>query len=170
MRKLARIVCTFAGLALLAPSATFAQYPSRSEPAGTASVGKPKHRRGLFAREHLCAQCQAAKVMKRDGVYVPTPPAAPGTVGQGASTCTACGGSTAAAASNMNMMAQSAPVYAQQAAPMEDSGVASVGPEPAAVGAYAPSMAAAGRPACPAPVTPPSCRRAWPRPPSHRSA
>ena len=169
MRRLARIGCTLAGVALVAPSAVTAQQPAPMYYApGTATMASAphKHRKSLFGREHLCAGCQADKAMKRDGVFVPSPPTMAGAVMNHGATCTACGGATAVAVATPTaapMLNQSGavmyvqqggtPMYVQQGQMMvaapgqpmigDGSGYAVVGSDPTPIGAYEQRVAAA---------------------------
>jgi hypothetical protein len=159
MRRLARIGCTLAGVALMAPAAALAQPPLPiNEAPGVASTAPaqapapprapaaPKHRKGLFGREHLCASCQAAKAHKRDGVYVPVPPAPPATFSTKGSHCTTCGGSTVVAAfSRAPAAANRGQVVVQQGHGVAGGeGYAVVGPDPSPMGSVQPQLAGGG--------------------------
>jgi hypothetical protein len=83
MQFLARAGLAVVGLALAAPVAAWADPP--------ASPSSPhKHRRGLFGKERLCAECQRAK-LQAQGINIPPPPALPtGTVVTEGEVCTTC--------------------------------------------------------------------------------
>jgi hypothetical protein len=87
MHILARAGLAVVGLALATPVAVWADPPASSS-------NPHNHRRGLFGKERLCAECQRAK-LQAQGIHVPPPPALPnGVVTQGVVTdrgvCTTC--------------------------------------------------------------------------------
>lgn len=88
MHLLARTGLAFLGLALATPVAVWA------DPPASASSNPHNHRRGLFGKQKLCAECQRAK-LQAQGINIPPPPSLPGqVVSEGVVTeggvCTAC--------------------------------------------------------------------------------
>ncbi|WP_406697656.1 hypothetical protein V5E97_02205 [Singulisphaera sp. Ch08] len=87
MHLLARTGLAVLGLALATPVAVWADPP--------ASASNPhNHRRGLFGKQKLCAECQRAK-LQAEGINIPPPPSLPGqVVSEGVVTeggvCTTC--------------------------------------------------------------------------------
>jgi hypothetical protein len=82
MHILARAGLAVVGLALATPVAVWADPP--------ASPSNPhNHRRGLFGKQHLCAECQRAK-LQAQGVNIPPPPPLPGGVVTDGGVCTTC--------------------------------------------------------------------------------
>lgn len=82
MNILARAGLAVVGLALATPVAVWADPPASSS-------HSHNHRRGLFGKEKLCAECQRAK-LQAQGIHIPPPPTIPnGAVPQGAE-CTTC--------------------------------------------------------------------------------
>ncbi|SIO44364.1 hypothetical protein SAMN05444166_4770 [Singulisphaera sp. GP187] len=83
MTLLTRTGLALLGLALATPVAVWADPP--------ASAGNPhNHRRGLFGKQKLCAECQRAK-LQAQGINIPPPPSLPaGGVTTEGGVCTAC--------------------------------------------------------------------------------
>jgi hypothetical protein len=90
MRFLTRMGLGLLGLALIAPTAVWADPPTTKPPAGK----KTRPKQSLFHKEHLCAQCQWAD-LRAKGINVPPPPPMPrgGRVLPG-SACDRCGSAT----------------------------------------------------------------------------
>lgn len=85
MHLLARTGLALLGLALAAPVAVWADPPASAD-----SSNPHQHRRGLFGKQKLCAECQRAK-LQAQGINIPPPPALPqGVVTTDGGVCTTC--------------------------------------------------------------------------------
>ena len=90
MRMLARIGCTLAGLALVAPAVAQAGVPNGA-PGPYNSGVKAKAKKKAKAPERLCAECQRQKTMKETKAHIPPPPPLPPGTPLVGGACTHCG-------------------------------------------------------------------------------
>jgi hypothetical protein len=90
MRCLTRMGLGLVGLALVAPTATWADPPASNPPAGK----KTRAKSSLFRKAHLCAQCQWSD-LRAKGINVPPPPPMPrGGLMTSENVCDRCGSAT----------------------------------------------------------------------------
>lgn len=109
MQFLARAGLAVMGLALAAPVAVWADPPASSS-------NPHNHRRGLFGKQRLCAECQRAK-LQAEGINIPPPPPLPGaavtTEGGVCTTCQASAGQVVMPAPGQGVVVEgAAPGYA----------------------------------------------------------
>jgi hypothetical protein len=94
MRVLARIGCTLAGLALLAPAVAWAGQPMPTTPPKKKKAAKSAK---AEAPKKLCANCRYRQMLAQ-GLRVPPPPALPPGAPARGEKCTECGAPTAVVA------------------------------------------------------------------------
>jgi hypothetical protein len=131
MRVLARIGCTLAALALIAPVAAWAGMP------GPNGSGKTKNAKG---KERLCADCMRMKLKAEMGLDMPPPPPLPPGSPAWNLKCTKCGRPAAVyVVGNVPMPLRTMPGYAVVGGPNDPGMVFSV--EPAPIGVMEPRYA-----------------------------